>query len=182
MDSLVPPHVTTPDDHDISRPRLRPLPLQSLLQLLNRNAMRADRTRRLSLLLLKPAQPINQDTAPDDTTPLAPVVDAVRITLERILMRQSVVVLARGLVRTVLQRVPLRAGLGVDVDLVVHADKADCLEINLLLVEVFAAEAGELDIVEGPVELDMLTRLDLAAGSFDELGSEQVQGCRRVSR
>ena len=62
----------------------------------------------------------------------------------------------------VLQAVPLRTGLCVDVDLIVHGTKfRKFLEIDLLLMELLAAETWELNIMQRPIQLDAFARADL---------------------
>jgi len=81
-------------------------------------------------------------------------------------MGQAVVVLPTRLVGEMLQAVPLRAGLRVDGDFVVHGTKfGEVAEINFLLMQLLAVEARELNIVQRPVELDALAGADLARSS-----------------
>lgn len=105
---------------------------------------------------------------------------AVRISPSRFLMRQTIVVPRRRLMRKVLQAIPLRPRLCVDVDLVIHGLEAQRrIQVNLLLCELFAAEARELDVVEGPVELEVFAGLDLVACGLDDGGREDVDHCVR---
>jgi hypothetical protein len=85
-------------------------------------------------------------------------------------------------VREVLERVPLGAGLRVDVDLVVHADEVDPVdEVDGRLGEGLAGEARVGYVVEGPVELDGFAGLDLGGGgALDEGGLEEVEGWGKV--
>jgi hypothetical protein len=148
----VPPHIPTPNHQDIALPERRPLPLQRLLNLLNRNFMPTHRARSRSLLLLIPSQPVTQHTASHNPALLAPVVRAVRISSARLFVCESVVVLLTRLVRKVLQAIPLRSGLRVNVHLVIHsAEVGEVTEVDLLLVELFAIETGELHVVKFPV-------------------------------
>jgi hypothetical protein len=43
-------------------------------------------------------------------------------------------------------------------------------------VELLAAEAGELHVVQRPVKLHVLTRADFFRGGLDDSGSEEVNG------
>lgn len=120
-----------------------------------------DRARRLSILMFVPPQPIDKYTSADNSATLAPVVDSVCIALQSLLMSQTVVVFLGRLVSKVLEGIPLTARLRIDVELIVHAGESKRLfEVDLGLFEVLATEAGELHIVEGPVELDVFTILD----------------------
>lgn len=48
------------------------------------------------------------------------------------------------------------------------------------MAECFAGEAGELHVVEGPVELDVRAGLDFASGGLDDGGGEEIEGCGGV--
>lgn len=80
-----------------------------------------------------------------------------------------------------LQAVPLAATLRIDVDLVVEGAEAERSEVNDLLVELLAAKAGELHIVQTPVQLDMFTGADLFAGLSYFVRSEEVQSYNVMS-
>lgn len=79
--------------------------------------------------------------------------------------------------REVLEGVPLRAGLGVDVDFVVEGGEAERRQVDDGLLEGLAPEAGVLHVVEGPVELDVGAALDLVLGGHDDVAGEEVQCC-----
>lgn len=66
-----------------------------------------------------PAQPVDKDSSSDDASSLTPVMNAVLRRLRSLLVRKSVVVHPRLLVCKVLQAVPLRTRLRVDVDLII---------------------------------------------------------------
>lgn len=76
----------------------------------------------------------------------------------------------------VLQRIPLRACLCVDVEfIIVCAEGGEGGEVDLFLGKGLAVEARELDVVEFPVELDGLARTDFfAGGAGDDGGGEEV--------
>jgi hypothetical protein len=75
-------------------------------------------------------------------------VGAVSVVLCRFGVSEAVVVRAAGLMREMLQTVPLRARLSIDVDLVIHClPVREVREVDLLLVKLLAAEARELNIV-----------------------------------
>ena len=76
------------------------------------------------------------------------------------------------------QAIPLASTLRVDVQLVVECTEIRC-HINYLLLELLPPEAGELDIVERPVELDVLAGRDLATCGFDDILREEVDCCSR---
>lgn len=100
---------------------------------------------------------------------------AISIVLCRFRMSKTVVVHAAGLVCKVFQTVPLRARLSIDVDFVVHClPVREVREVDLLLVELLAAEARELNVVQWPVELDMFASADFLRGSLDYSGSEEI--------
>jgi hypothetical protein len=58
--------------------------------------------------------------------------------------------------------------------IVVGADVGELSEVNLLLFERFAAEAGKLHVVEFPVELDVFAGGDLFGGSAHYRRGEEV--------
>ena len=92
-------------------------------------------------------------------------------------MSQAIVILLARLVGEVLQAVPLRAGLRVDVHFVIHGCPiCEVGEVDFLLVELLAAEAGELHVVQRPVKLHVLARADFFGGGLDDSGSEEVNG------
>lgn len=74
-----------------------------------------------------------------------------------------------------LQAIPLTPALCVDVDLIIQRSEAQWRQIDHGMTELLAAEAGKLDIVEGPIELHALAFDDFLARRLDELGSQQVQ-------
>jgi hypothetical protein len=155
---LVPSHISTPDHQDITLSQRGPLPLQGLRNLFNRNLVPRHWIRRLAILLLVPPHPIAQHTSSDNTTLLAPVVRSIRVGRTRLLVRQTIVIHLTRLVSEVLQTIPLRASLCIDVHFVVHCAKiAERAKVNLFLVEFLAIESGKLDIVQFPVELDTLS-------------------------
>lgn len=43
-------------------------------------------------------------------------------------------------------------------------------------MKLLAAEAGELDVMEGPIELDVFSSADLFRGSLDDSRCEEVDG------
>lgn len=177
-DLLMPPHVSASDDHDVARSSSRPLPLQRRLQVLYCDLMARHRARRLSVMRFIPPQPVYEHTSAHDATALTPVMDSVRVGPRGFLVGQAVVVLLGSLVREMLQAVPLTSRLSVDIELVVHGLKVERLiQVDLRLAELFAVEARELDIVERPVELDVFAGLDLAGGSLDDGGGEEVDCC-----
>lgn len=99
----------------------------------------------------------------------------IRIRCPRLFMRQPIIVLLACLVGEMLQAIPLRARLRVDVHFIVHgAELAKVSKINLLLCELFSVEAGELDVVKRPVELDALACCDLAGGGEHDGWGEEV--------
>lgn len=172
---LMPSHVAAPDHHDISRSGLRALPLQSLFQLIDGNPMGRNRTRRFSILMLIPRQPIHQHTPSHNSAPLTPIVNTIGNSSLSLLMRQTIVVLPSGLVRKVLQRIPLATRLRVDIDFIVHAKKVEPgLQIDRRLVELLAAEAWVFHIVQRPIQLHAFAGLDLAGGRFHNGGFEEV--------
>ena len=88
---------------------------------------------------------------------------SVGIRLSSLFVRETIVVSLGCLVSEVLQAIPLRSGLGIDVDFIVHGNEfREIGEVDFLLVEFLAVEARKLDIVERPVELDAFARSDLA--------------------
>jgi hypothetical protein len=70
---------------------------------------------------------------------------------------------------------PLRARLGVHMDLVVQRREAMGREIHDLVFECLAADAGEVDIVEGPVELDAAASLHFLVCCEYDCGGEEVE-------
>lgn len=122
-----------------------------------------------------PTQPVNQDSSSDNTTSLTPIVDAVLNRLRSLFVREAIVVHPRLLVRKVLQAIPLRARLRVDVHLVVQSREAKPGQIHDLLLESLPTETGELHVLQPPVKLDVLAGADLVGGAADHVGCQQVQ-------
>lgn len=103
---------------------------------------------------------------------------AVGDAVGRLLVCESVVVGACGLVGKVLEAVPLRAGLCVDVNFVVICNEwREGVEVNVFLLQLPAVETGELRVVEFPVELDAFTGLDFFRCGFYYRGGEEVDSC-----
>jgi len=125
--------------------------------------MSRDRARRLPVLLLVPSQPVTKHAPSNNAASLAPVVRSVGIRLSSLFVREAIVVSLGCLMSEVFQTIPLRSGLGVDVDLIIHGDEfREVSEVDFLLVELLAVEARELDIVEWPVKLNAFAGSDLA--------------------
>ena len=122
-----------------------------------------------------PAQPIDQDASSDYPTSLAPIVDTVLVRRRGLLVGEPVVVHPRLLVRKVLQAIPLRARLRVDIHLIVQRCEPQPRQIHHLLLERLPAEARELHVLQSPVELDVLAGADLVGGAPDYIWCEQVQ-------
>lgn len=74
------------------------------------------------------------------------------------------------------QAIPLRARLGVNLDLVIQSKEAFLFHFLDVVLNGNAAKAGKLDIVHGPVELDMLPGLNLQRSLLDSLGVQEVDG------
>jgi hypothetical protein len=158
----MPSHIATPYHQNIPLLNLRPLPFQRLLYLFNRNLMPAHRTWRFPILLFIPPQPVAKHASSNYSTPLAPVMRSVGNRLRRLFMRKPVPVCLSSLMRKVLQAVPLRTSLGVDMQLiVVRAYFGKLFEVDLFLFERFAGKARELYVMQFPVELDVLASCDL---------------------
>lgn len=170
---VVPPNVPTANHEDVSLLQGRSLPLQRLFNLHNRNLMPRHSRWCLPVLFLIPPHPITQNSSPYDATPLTPVMRSISVRLRGFRVRQPVIVCAAGLVGEMLETVPLRTGLCVDVHLVVHSlPVREVREVDLLLMELFAAEARELHVVKRPVELNVLAGADFFGGGFNDSGSE----------
>jgi len=77
-----------------------------------------------------------------------------------------------------LQAVPLRAALGIHVDLIVESVDAHGLgAIHHLVLKRFAAEAGEFQVIQRPVQLHVAARLDLQACRANHRWSQQIDCC-----
>lgn len=179
VDLLVPPHISRANQEYIALPGLCALPRKRSLDLLNGNLMSGHCTRgRFSRRLFVPAQPVAQHAAAHNPTSLAPHMRAVGNAFLGLGVRQPVVIHACFLVCKVLEAVPLRACLRIDVDLIVVCDEGGEIgEINVLLLEGLAVEAWILHVVQFPVELDRLAGLDFLGCGFDDAGCEQVDCC-----
>jgi hypothetical protein len=168
---LMPSHVTTSNHQHISHLQLRSLPRQTLLHLFYLNLMPRNWTRRLPLRFLIPPQPITQYAPPHYPTSLAPIMYSIPLTLPSLVVREAIVVHFTCLMCEMFQAVPLRTGLRVDADFVVHgAERREVGEIDSLLGEGFAAEPWELHVVERPVKLNVLARGNFAGGGEDNRG------------
>lgn len=121
--------------------------------------------------------PIAQHTPAHNSASFTPVVCSIPIRVCCFFVSQAIVILLARLVGEVLQAVPLRAGLRVDVHFIVHGcPVCEVGEVDFLLVELLAAEAGELHVVQRPVKLHVLARADFFGGGLDDSGSEEVDG------
>jgi len=74
-----------------------------------------------------------------------------------------------------LQAVPLRAALRIDIDLIIQRTETQGCQIHDLLLERLTAETRELDVLKTPVQLDVLARGDLTAGFSDDVFSQEVE-------
>jgi hypothetical protein len=123
--------------------------------------------------------PIAQHASAHNSASFTPVVCSISVRMRCFFVSQAIVILLTGLVGKVLQAVPLRAGLRVDVHFIVHGcPVCEVGKVDFLLVELLAAEAGELHVVQRPVELHVLARADLFGGGLDNSGGEEVDGYR----
>lgn len=68
-----------------------------------------------------------------------------------------------------LQAVPLRAALRVDIDLIIQRTEPQGRQIHHLLLKWLATEARKLHVLETPVQLYVLACGDLAAGFSDDV-------------
>lgn len=102
---------------------------------------------------------------------------AISVVLCRFRVSKTVVVHAAGLVCKVFQTIPLGTRLSIDVNFVVHClPVCEVGEVDLLLMELLAAETRELNVVQWPVELDVFACADLLRSSLDYSRSEEVNG------
>jgi hypothetical protein len=133
----------------------------------------------LALLLLIPTKPVTKHTSSNDTTSFAPLMRTVRDTVSCLFMREAIVVHAARLVREVLQTIPLRSSLSVDVKFViVGTEIGKVCKVDLLLLELFAIESGELNVVELPVKLDVLSGANFFRRRFHDSRGEEVDSYR----
>jgi hypothetical protein len=77
--------------------------------------------------------------------------DAILRRLRSLLMRETIVVHPRLLVCKVLQAVPLRARLCVDVNLVIQRRETKRRQVHYFLFERLSTEARELYVLQAPV-------------------------------
>jgi hypothetical protein len=126
--------------------------------------------------MLLPAQPIDQDAPSDDTASLAPVVDAVLGRSRSLFVREPVIVHPRLLMRKMLQAIPLRPALRVDIHLIIQRREPESGKIHNLLLKRLPAKPGELHILQPPIELDVLARADFVRGAPDDVGGQEVEG------
>lgn len=77
-----------------------------------------------------PAKPVDQNTSSDDASSFTPVMNAIPGRLRGFVVREAIVIHSRFLVREVLQTVPLRTGLSIDIDLIVQSSESQGSEIT----------------------------------------------------
>lgn len=75
-----------------------------------------------------------------------------------------------------LQAVPLRARLGVNLDLVIQPNEALLFHLLHIMLERNATKARKLDIVHGPIKLDMPPGLNLKRSLLDSFSVQKVDG------
>ncbi len=91
-------------------------------------------------------------------------------------MLHSAVVHLRGLVRKVIESIPLRRGLGVEMHLVIRrVDAESFLEVDDLVVEGLALVGGDIDAVKAPVDLDALAGADFGGGLATTAGVRRLR-------
>lgn len=74
------------------------------------------------------------------------------------------------------QTIPLRARLGVNLNLVIQPKEALLFHFLDVVLNGNAAKAGKLDIVHGPIQLDMAAGLNLPRSLFDSLCIQEIDG------
>lgn len=74
------------------------------------------------------------------------------------------------------QTIPLRARLRVNLNLIIQSKEALFLHLLHIVLNRNAAKARKLDIVHGPVQLDMAAGLNLPRSLFDSLCIQEVDG------
>lgn len=79
-----------------------------------------------------------------------------------------------------LQTIPLAPALRIHVHLIVQRLEPQRCQVQDFLLERLAPEPGELHVVQRPVQLDALARLDFRAGCAHAVGSQEVERAQLV--
>lgn len=74
------------------------------------------------------------------------------------------------------QTIPLRARLGVNLNLIIQPKEALLFHFLDVVLNGNAAKARKLDIVHGPIQLDMAAGLNLPRSLFDSLCIQEIDG------
>jgi len=102
----------------------------------------------LPVLLFIPTKPVAKHTSSNNATSFAPLVRTVRDAVGCLFMRETIVIHAACLMREMLQAIPLRTSLSVDVKFViVRTELGEVRKIDLLLLELFSVEPWKLHVV-----------------------------------
>ena len=86
-----------------------------------------------------------------------------------LLVRKPIIIHPRLLMRKMLQAIPLRPALRVDIHLIVQRREPESGKIHNLLLKRLPAKPRELDILQPPIELNVLARADFVRGAPDDI-------------
>jgi hypothetical protein len=78
--------------------------------------------------------------------------------------------------RKMLQTIPLRPGLRINIHLIVQRREPQPSKIHDLLLKRLPAKPRELYILQPPIELDVLACADFVGGATDYIGGQEVEG------
>ena len=84
-----------------------------------------------------------------------------------LLMGKPIIIHPRLLMRKMLQAIPLRPGLRININFIVQRREPQPRQIHNLLLESLPAESRELHVLQSPIELDVLARADFVGGAAD---------------
>lgn len=172
--------VSTSHDQNVSKLDLCALIFGYLTQRLSTDRARL-KSAVLHIVLQSPGMIIQQNPTADDAL-LCPCPDSIHIALGRpvdVVERHAIVEPSFFLISKMSQTVPLTARLCIEgPDVVV--DDSWWLLVDVLL-EGLASEEGYIGLsVEGPIEVDSRTGLDLAGGRLDDVVGQAIEGAELV--
>lgn len=75
------------------------------------------------------------------------------------------------------QTIPLGTGLRIDVKFIVERNQAVIGEIFNSMLELHSPETGVVQMIHGPVQLDMLSMNDFLCCCPDYVRREEIQSC-----
>lgn len=128
---------------------------------------------------------VDEHPPADDAASSMPMVDAIVGAARDVRAVLAMIELPGGLVRIVLEAIPLTARLRVDVQQILVDDHLESAHFGLealdVMVGLLATKGGRARELDGQIQRDADALFDLLASLLDDLGGQQVQSAALIS-